>query len=115
MATGLSLANKVQLLFGTAVVAILAGALAVPWFHAEELVYRSQLEVSRQLADAWLEVPDLVEAAGPIPIKVYSVEQIRSEADIDPFLTEAVQRMESDAGLEELFQQRESGNLVCRA
>ena len=112
MATGLSLANKVQLLFGTAVVAILAGALAVPWFHAEELVYRSQLEVSRQLADAWLEVPDQVEAAGPIPIKVYSVEQIRSEADIDPFLTEAVQRMESDAGLRELFQQLDSGNLV---
>ena len=52
MATGLSLANKVQLLFGTAVVVILAAGLVVPWFRSEELVYRSQLEVSRQLADA---------------------------------------------------------------
>ena len=50
MASGLSLANKCQMLFGVAVVVLLAGALAVPWFRATTLVEDAQLEIARQLA-----------------------------------------------------------------
>ena len=52
MATGLSLANKCQMLFGAAVVVLLAGVLAVPWFQAASLVDDTQLEIVRQLADS---------------------------------------------------------------
>ncbi|MCH2161380.1 MAG: HAMP domain-containing histidine kinase [Phycisphaerales bacterium] len=112
MASGLSLANKVQLLFGTAVVVLLAAALAVPWFRTEALVYRSQLEVSRQLADAWLEVPNRTSTSGPIPIRVYSVADARSSTEAKPFVLEAVSRMESDSDLQEVFQQIDTGNEV---
>jgi len=53
MATGISLANKSQLLFGAAVVTILGAALAVPWFGTQSIVAESQRETMRQLADAW--------------------------------------------------------------
>ena len=112
MTSGLSLANKVQLLFGTAVVVLLAAALAVPWFRTEALVYQSQLEVSRQLADTWLEVPDRMGTSGPIPIRVYSVADARSIQGTKPFVLEVVTRMEADPALEELFQQIDTGNEV---
>ena len=54
MASGLSLANKCQLLFGVAVVVLLAGVLAVPWFRSVSLVEDAQLEIVRQLADTQL-------------------------------------------------------------
>jgi len=54
MSSGISLANKCQLLFGAAIVVILALALAVPWARTQSLVRESQLEVARQMADAWL-------------------------------------------------------------
>lgn len=54
MSSGISLANKCQLLFGAAIVLILIGALAVPWARTQALVRESQLEVARQLAEAWL-------------------------------------------------------------
>jgi len=54
MVPGISLANKCQLLFGFAVVVILAAALSVPWFRTRLLVRDYQVEVARQIADAWL-------------------------------------------------------------
>jgi len=54
MVPGISLANKCQLLFGFAVVVILAAALSVPWFRTRLLVHDYQVEVARQIADAWL-------------------------------------------------------------
>lgn len=54
MAADISLSNKSQLLFGLAVVVILGAALSVPWFFFQSMVTESQLEVARQLADAWL-------------------------------------------------------------
>jgi two-component system sensor histidine kinase BarA len=54
MVSGISLANKCQLLFGFAAVVILIGALAVPWFRTSSMVRDSQVEVARQVADAWL-------------------------------------------------------------
>ncbi len=52
---GLSLSNKCQLLFGVAVAFILFGALAVPWVRDHAMITDSQIEVARQLADAWLD------------------------------------------------------------
>ncbi|MEM7227595.1 MAG: HAMP domain-containing sensor histidine kinase [Planctomycetota bacterium] len=54
MASGISLANKCQLLFGFAVVVILIGVLSVPWVMSSKLIANAQDEVARQLADAWL-------------------------------------------------------------
>ena len=52
--TGLSLANKCLLLFGGAVILIVAVALVLPLLRMNALVERGQLELSRQMADAWL-------------------------------------------------------------
>ena len=52
--SGLSLANKCQLLFGLAVVLILTAALSVPWIRMQEMVDEGQFEVASQLADGWL-------------------------------------------------------------
>ena len=54
MVPGISLANKCQLLFGFAIVLILTCALAVPWVRTHSLVRESQVEVARQLSEAWL-------------------------------------------------------------
>ena len=51
MASGLSLANKCQLLFGAAIVVLLAGVLAVPWFRSGSLVESAQQEIARKMAD----------------------------------------------------------------
>jgi signal transduction histidine kinase len=54
MASGISLSNKSQLLFGCVVVVILAAALSVPWFRTNALVREYRSEVARRLGDAWL-------------------------------------------------------------
>ena len=54
MVSGISLANKCQLLFGFAVVVILTVALSVPWIRTYSMVQEYQVEVARQIADAWL-------------------------------------------------------------
>jgi hypothetical protein len=47
MVSGISLANKCQLLFGAAAVLILAAALSVPWLRTSAMVHDSQLQVTR--------------------------------------------------------------------
>ena len=54
MVSGISLANKCQLLFGFAIVVILTTVLSVPWVRTSTMVQDSQLEVARQLSEAWL-------------------------------------------------------------
>ena len=54
MTRGISLANKCLILFGCAIVAILVGALLVPWVGVRTLVHENQIEVARQVSDAWL-------------------------------------------------------------
>ena len=51
MASGISLANKSQLLFGFAVFLLLTVALSVPWFRTKTLVREMQHEIARQLAE----------------------------------------------------------------
>jgi two-component system, NarL family, sensor histidine kinase BarA len=56
MAKGItiSLAAKCQLLFGLAVVVIIAGALAVPWQRMEQLAGQQNIKAARMLADVQL-------------------------------------------------------------
>ena len=49
----ISLADKCMLVFGGAVVLIIAVALFLPWLRMNALVNEGQLEVSSQLLDAW--------------------------------------------------------------
>jgi signal transduction histidine kinase len=53
MIRGVSLATKCQLLFGAAIVLIIAAALLVPWLRTPIVVDASQLETSRQIARLW--------------------------------------------------------------
>jgi len=54
LASGISLANKSQLLFGFAVVVILTVALSVPWVRTRLIIEDYQIELARQIADALL-------------------------------------------------------------
>src|SRR4029077_16670604 len=67
MSSGISLANKCQLLFGFAVVVIIAGALSVPWVRTYSIVQNSQIEVARQLSEAWLKNTIQHEPPAPAP------------------------------------------------
>lgn len=77
--SGMSLANKCQVLFGLAVVLILTAALCVPWVRLQRVVDESHLEAARQLADAWW--------AGHlniVPEAATSFEPGQGEAESDP-------------------------------
>jgi len=50
---GISLANKCQLLFGGAVLAIVIAALIGPWVRLPRIVDDAQMETTRQIADLW--------------------------------------------------------------
>jgi signal transduction histidine kinase len=50
----ISLAAKCQLLFGLAVVVIIAGALAVPWQRMEQLAGQQNIKAARMMADVQL-------------------------------------------------------------
>ena len=117
MVSGISLSNKCQFLFGFAVVMILAGALSVPWILTRMLTRESEVEVARQLADAWLADRIQLGAIGwyrGIPIRssdlfddpdeppalrmtLVQVEQIDPDDESRPFLAAALQRFRTSA------------------
>ncbi|MEC9234485.1 MAG: HAMP domain-containing sensor histidine kinase [Planctomycetota bacterium] len=98
MATGLSLANKCQLLFGAAIVVLLAGVLAVPWFRSSELVANAQLEIARRTADT-LE-------GGTETVRRLTLDQVT--ATKSPFLDRAVKAFRASPGRDELLE-RDAG------
>ncbi len=120
MGAGISLANKCQLLFGVAVLAILAAALAVPWVRTGTLVREGQFEAARELADEWLaerqtEGPLQPAPAPPAPLAeafsearpeavprvvLVSVDAFAGE-NVDPFVAEALERFGQDPQLKE--------------
>ncbi len=121
MVAGISLANKSQLLFGVAVLAILAAALSVPWARSGALVRQGQFEAARQLANAWLadRAASGVTAADepPLPVGelfanpdtaptqriiVVSTAMIERPGQPDRFLARALQRFRDDRDLIEL-------------
>lgn len=116
MGSGISLANKCQLLFGCAIVVILACALSVPWIRTSTLVRESQWEVARQLCDAWLKDRiqlGTLEQPGSLPSRLDEflsgkdetpvlrmtlarVEEIDTDDDERPFLASALRRFRED-------------------
>ena len=117
MARGPSLATKCQLLFGGAVLLILAGALVVPWWRLEGVVEEGQREMSRQLAETWLRNGfALSRTEGiPIPIRVVPVDELEGAATLDPFVEQAYRRFQSDSKDTESFSsQRSSQSIVYR-
>jgi signal transduction histidine kinase len=62
---GISLANKCLLLFGAAVVFIIAAALFVSWLRMSAIVDESQRELSRELVESWEAYATEVTPAGP--------------------------------------------------
>ncbi len=104
--TRISLANKSRLLFGGAVVALVAGALSVPWMRTSTLVDQSQLEVSRQLAETWLENGfSLGRSEGiTIPMKVVLAESVVPEIEPDKLLLSAMETFESQPDTVDRFE-----------
>ncbi|MBL0927299.1 MAG: HAMP domain-containing histidine kinase [Phycisphaerales bacterium] len=88
MRSGLSLANKCQLLFGAAIVVIIAAALVVPWFRLGSVADHTQLETSRQLARLWGVSPpaelagegDFEPGATPMRARYFTPERWRDAA-----------------------------------
>ncbi|MEY4821784.1 MAG: hypothetical protein RLY72_1436, partial [Planctomycetota bacterium] len=110
MAQGISLANKCQILFGVAAVALLGGALAGPWIRTGTIVTDSQLELSRELANEILSRESLdaktVYAAGagrPLAGRIYRVGELvgESQSESDPFLQSSFSRFSADASATE--------------
>ena len=103
--TRISLANKSRLLFGSAVVALVAGALSVPWLRTSTLVDDSQMEVSRQLAETWVENGfSLGRSEGiPIPMRVVLADAVVPESEPDTLLAAAVARFETEPELVDQF------------
>ena len=85
MLAGISLANKCQLLFGCAVVLILAAALSVPWVRTRLLVDDFQIELARQVADAWM--ADRIQLGTLTPAGIFpgalDVDALESETEHD--------------------------------
>lgn len=84
---------------------LVAGALSVPWLRTTTLIDESQLEVSRQLAQTWIENGfQLGRTDGaPIPIRLVLVEDIVPEGEPDRLLVEAFDRFENAPEKSELF------------
>jgi two-component system, NarL family, sensor histidine kinase BarA len=112
MVPGISLANKCQLLFGVAIVLIVTAALSVPWVRTTSMVRDGQVEVARQLSDAWLQDRiqlGTIESPGSLPRKIddflthpenapvlrmtlVRVEEIDTVDEPRPFLAAALKR-----------------------
>lgn len=95
MARGISLANKCLILFGVAIILIVATALAVPWIRMNSIVAESQLELSRQLVAVWSNQPAGPRVAGTaadtIPARQLSYDEWVAEAESDDFLADALE------------------------
>jgi signal transduction histidine kinase len=114
---GVSLANKCQLIFSGAVLLILAAALSVPWLRTQRLVRENQLEVSRQLAETWLEHGfDLGRSEGSaIPMRVIRLDRLDEDLEGDAFVARAVRELEAHPGRRDLFETAEvEGRTVYR-
>ncbi len=135
MVAGISLADKSQLLFGFAVLMILALALSVPWVRSAKLVHLGQFEAARELAEAWLneyltgatvetatEMPaPLVEVFGDaetapsLRMVIVSVELVEEAEAPDRFMATALRRFQQDDELTEVTSKVEvRGRLVYR-
>ncbi len=130
MMAGISLANKSQLLFGFAVLMILAAALVVPWVRIAKLVHQGEFEAAREMADhipsdaieTVAEVPAPLgeffadaDTGPPIRMIIVHADLIRGRPGQDRFMVRALQRFADDPQLAELTGSAEvRGRLVYR-
>jgi len=105
MATGISLANKCQLLFGIAVFVILTASLAVPWVRTDALVEASQRHVARQLAQAWIEnrIGLDNETPGALSMRVVALADFDLDSEADSFVVRSIRAFRDDPQLTERF------------
>lgn len=112
----ISLANKCQLLFGAAVLLILAAALSVGWLRMRTLVREGQESAARKLAEAWMEgrvelspraQPATGSEAETAPAVLSSLRMTLIEAEDfeqasarDEFLDKAIRRLRAHGGRE---------------
>ena len=97
----ISLANKCQLLFGLALLLVLAAALSVPWFRMQRVVERGQYEIADQLADAWaagliqvgVDAPET--SPSGLEFRLLPLAAAKQRAASDPFFTDFIARCES--------------------
>ncbi len=115
----ISLANKCHLLFGAAVVLILAVALAVVWMRMQSLVRLGQEETARKLAEAWIagrielgvgmrtvDEPLTLRHGDPsLTITLIRKDEFDWVAHRDPFLAKAIDRFETSSSEHEIFQE----------
>ena len=121
MVSGISLANKCQLLFGFAVLVLLAGALSVPWIRTRMLIRDGQFGANRQLAEAWLadhiqlgtveypgglprrfnELFDDPDSAPPLRMSLVDVDEVDPGDDRDQFVAAALEHFRADETLTE--------------
>jgi two-component system sensor histidine kinase BarA len=73
MSSRLSLANKCLVIFGCAIVVIIASTLAVPWARSSALVQEYQIEVSQQLADLWMQSKVVIEGLDEDDISIHLI------------------------------------------
>jgi len=121
---GISLANKCQMLFGLAVLLILTAALSVPWVRMRHMVHHEQLEIARQLADAWL--ANIIQL-GPLPdadfpeneftppglrFHVITINEVELlvEQKPDALITDALTRFRDQSNNEPLFRSHDLPN-----
>lgn len=116
----ISLANKCQLLFGTAVVLIITATLAVLWPRLQKLVIEGQEGTARSLADAWLD--DKIQLGGALTsidspdqfqqsdqdLSIMLVEKLDFDyvAEGQPFISEALDRFQTRSDRHEFSQAR---------
>ena len=123
MVKGLSLANKSQLLFGFAVLVILTAVLSVPWIREQIIVRESQMDVARQLAQAWLD--DQIQLGtlrrpkdrdATLRMAVVFVDEIDStNDDTEPFVQAAYRRfLDSEDVIEHVATANVDGRTVYR-
>ena len=120
MLRGISLANKVQLLFGLAVLLILTAVLSVPWISARQTALDHEFEIAAEHADAWLEgltrfgeverelaaerpFDEAAENAEDEPtwIALIDARDIVPQDERDPFVAAALRRFQEDADTNE--------------
>ncbi len=112
----ISLANKCQILFGSAVLLIITAALSVGWVRMSTLVFEGQQETARKLANAWLNgkielgaaIQSVDEAVAPDGIdQDLTLTLIRKDefdyASRDPFLDAAIERFQTRNDRNESF------------
>ncbi len=112
----ISLANKCQLLFGTAVVMILGAALTVLGVRMQTLVHEGHEETARQLANTWLTHTWPPDQKYPKPRKISGyvqteaaavtiIEQVNfaTAAKEDPFLAQTIEYFQAHSDHHEMF------------